>query len=269
MRRLVLSARLTLAAIAVLPPGGCAGTGGGSAGHRHAEALARAQGLYDAGHYEEARTLADRIASQGHDDAQAAAYLAGLSAYRQDDLAAAESRLTRAYEGPDRGISAMAGASLGLVLLRDGRTERAARLLGDAATVLPPPDDREAAWHAAIAHRRLGDIGRAERWERIAGRTAVDAAEVPATPAIPAGSGRFVLQVGAWEGRESAEAAVRSIEPDLRGTGMGPARIVRIIGARGQSLYAVRFGDFATAAQADRVRRERGWLSYLVRAADR
>lgn len=258
-----------LAALAALPLAACAGSGGGPAGPRHSEALLRAQGLYDAGRYEEARTLADRIASQGHDDAQAAAYLAGLAAYRQDDLAAAESRLTRAYEGPDRRISAMAGASLGLVLLRDGRTERAARLLGDAATVLPPPDDREAAWHAAIAHRRLGDIGRAERWEHIAGRTAADAAEVTVPPAISAGSGRFVLQVGAWEGRESAEAAMRSIEPDLRSSGMGPARIVPIIGARGQSLYAVRFGDFATAAQAERVRRERGWLSYLVRAADR
>jgi len=218
----------------------------------------RAAAAYRTGNYEEALSMTADMLRTG-DSPQVAGYLAGLAAYRLDRLRDAEQFLMTAASGSDGWITVRAEAMLGMIALETDRPARAAELLGRASTRLPSPDAEEAAHHAARAARMLGDHDRAERWDQIS-------SNAPGTYATGRTVGRYSLQIGAYEAYASARAAADLHQPAVTRAGLGAIRIDTLVDARNRVLFAPRIGQFPTAEQAERIRRQEGWLGFLVRS---
>ena len=196
--RCTIACVLTLTAIL----GGCAspGTTNGAAethsGRRSADDGAgmvqagdradRAAAAYRAGRYGETIVITDEMRRAG-DQPQVARYLAGLAAYRLNRMNEAEHHFEVAMEGSDSWIFDRAEAMLGMIALETDRPQRAAELLGRAASRLDGPDASDAARYASRAARLLGDGDRAARWDQLAGNTDHSASVTGATV------GRYVL----------------------------------------------------------------------------
>ena len=224
--------------------------------------LARAKTDFDAHRYNEARkgAVAALQTSIGA-DRQDAAYLAGLSAYKLDNMNEAETYFAIAIKSPDRQTSGNAKAMMGLIRLNQGRNREAAQLFKETASTLKGSDAKQAAQHASIAYEAAGDYDAADRWMRLASSSEINASSSVSRMVI---SNEFALQVGAFRDKSRAEQAAKDAADQGKSHSMGSARVYSQRNERGQNLYVVQIGSFATRRQATQARTQMGNLEYIV-----
>jgi len=231
--------------------------------------LDQAIAAYDAGRYASARQQAETLAlSADSRERRAAAYVAGLSAYRLGDLLSAESHLTVAARSTDTITSGNARATLGLVLMDQNRPREAAPLFAEASSQLGGDDARQAARHAAEAYSAMGDQRSAETWQATARRLGTSSGSSASPGGSTTGptteSGVFALQVGAFQNAEHARRASTNASAIATRYRLGAVHIIPGNDERGDRLYFVQFGRFTTRQRAAEVRSRIGELEYIV-----
>lgn len=210
---------------------------------------------YRAGRYLAAQQQAIRIhrARRGP-EGPAAAYVAGLCAFERGDLLGARSWLERAARAGDPQTSGRAQAVLGLVLEQEGYHEEAAARFAAAARRLSGTHAQKAARHAALAHRAAGNETLAQHW----------LARADGEPGLTEDDQGFTLQLGAFQERHRAQDAAREAGAMATRHGLGPVRVLRRPDGRGQTLFLVQVGRFATRREAVDARVRLGRLQYIV-----
>jgi tetratricopeptide (TPR) repeat protein len=189
-------------------------------------------------------------------------YVAGLCAYEMGDLDEADYRLSEAANAPTPETRAKATAMLGVVRMKQNRTQESVRLLRAAAENLDSKNSEKALMFASIATET--PAGASVQY------AALDATATHRSSAIasaPRGNA-FVLQVGAFLERPRAENAASAVRTLAQDRGVGPVRVVTQKDDRGRRLYMVQLGDFATRQQAMRARTDLGQLQYIVTHVD-
>jgi hypothetical protein len=232
-------------AVALLALAGCSSTGK----TQGAAELTLAVDDYNAQRYDAARQRAERLRHSGGRVAAQAAYVQGISAYRlgaDDEAARALTEAAGKSRGQDAG---RARAALGLVAIRQGRTTLAVESFRAASNDLTGEDARLAtAW---AIHAGSGTSG----------------VPVPAGSTVPAGAdGSFTIQVGAFHGRPRAESAAQAAQELGERHGVAPVRIVQRHDHRGEPLFIVQLGCFASRLEAADARSRVGNLQYIVAA---
>jgi hypothetical protein len=217
---------------------------------------------YDNEHYDVAFTNASQAHPHLHGtDRDQAAYVAGLSAYRLDDLSEAEEYLRLAAASSDPTTAARARGMLGEILMERRRPAEAAVAFGAAADGLHGNDARLAAQRAARAYEAARDPAAAARWREradgIANERTVDGC---------ADCARFSLQVGAFLSQDRARAAADDAERAAKRLTLGAARITPRREA-GRTLHVVQIGQFQSRKAAQHARQVLGRYEYIVVSA--
>jgi tetratricopeptide (TPR) repeat protein len=252
-----------LLALLVLPLGGC------SSGQAPKDTDYVKQ--YDSGQYAASlETAGDAAGKLSGGNREQAALIAGLSAQALNRNAEAQRWLTPLVPSSDPNIGGRAGAALGLIAKEEGKNEEAARLLSDAGDKLSGDEAARAYVYAGDALRAQGRVSDAtgaylRAREKVAsdGTLRVMINDRLRTGGPPSGtsvagspptspSGKFTVQAGAFLNRKSAEQRAAQLRSK------GPSRVVEILGSKGQRLYAVRIGRYATKPDAEIVRRSVG-----------
>jgi tetratricopeptide (TPR) repeat protein len=211
---------------------------------------------YNAGRYEQARETATAVLTSGTSGADRgeAAYLAGLSTYRQGRLKAAQDYFHKALTARDDQVVGRSRAMLGVIQLDQGHPTEAASLLSDAAKQLKGPEGQEAARQAASAYAAAGTPLTGSRWTKATGSSLSTATA-------------FALQVGAFRERNRAENAARAVEPLARQHALGPVQVIQRTDPRGRTLFLVQLGRFSTRNAASLARNRIGQSEYIVATA--
>lgn len=226
---------------------------------------------FDRGEYPVALERAEKAASQATStkDADEAAYMAGMSAFRLGDYTAAERWLTEATRAADRWTAGQAGVMLGNARLKLSRPREAGTAFAAAAQKLAGEDARKARIAAANAYKEAGDLRAADEQFRLAdvptiavaqgtsGGVATSQNPVPPAAGGSAGTGNqgvgpYVLQGGAFRDRSKAEARADELRPKSVRAGLGEPRIAARRTADGSSVYAVQIGGFPDRRTAER-----------------
>lgn len=231
-------------------------------------ALDRSIVAYDAGDYAQAYDLADDAATNARatKDADEAAYLAGMSAYRLGRYRDAERWLAQAARSGDRWIAGQAGVTLGSTQLRLGRPAEAGRTFARAAEKLDDEEARRARLAAGNAFRDIGDTTRADEQFRLAGATSATAprsasapvgaspsprgATSPTAPPVAA-TGDFTLQGGAFRDESKARARAEELRSRSVRAGLGEPRVLSKRAADGTLLFVVQMGAFRDRPSAN------------------
>lgn len=215
------------------------------------DGLALARKAYSLGAWNEAYTEADAVRRTARNPLlrDEAAYLAGLAAYRLGDAANAERLLTPLVNNPDDQLAANASATLGLLALSRNQLELAVERFQAAQKGLTGQDRAEAAYHAGLAHQRLGQAGQA-RTQFILARAASDDQDFLARVGAELESTGFTLQLGAFSSVENAERFAASLADSPVTRRLGEPRIVAQEQADGGTLYLVRVGRFSSLQSA-------------------
>ena len=195
------------------------------------------------------------VAARGRRRA-AAAYLAGLAAYRMGDFEEARRHLAVGARSPQPATAGSARAVLGLMLIEQQHDGEAAAQLAEASALLAGEDARRAASHAASAYQRAGVADSAARWLEIARRGG--------SPPPPGGGGGFTLQVGAFRERRHADRAASEAAGVAERHGLLPVQVVPGRDDRGRTLYLVQFGRFESRLAAAAARGRLGELQFIV-----
>lgn len=222
---------------------------------------------YETGRYRESFEAAVAVQRQAvGENRTRAAYVAGLSAYRLNQIDEAERRFLVAAESTSSETAGRARAMLGAIRLDQSRPLDAAEHYKAAARLLTGHEANEASYRAGRAYQAGGDWSSARAQFTIAGSRAVDPALRRDANAQLARSG-FAIQVGAFSNRENADLAARDAQVTADRYGLSPARIVVRREARGE-LFLVQFGEFGTRESAESLRRQIGNLRWIVTRAE-
>lgn len=244
---------------------GCAGSGSAS----KADYVA----AYQSGRYSEAFESASRQATVGSGPRrEKASLIAGLSAHalsRNDD---AVKFLSPVQNSSDNAIAGEAGATLGLIAAERAQHEQAAELLVKAGRKLDGDNAARAFMYAGDSYKSLRkDTEARGMWalaqtkvqndsnlrvligDRLRTSTPGTTPSQPASPTQPGtGAVRHTVQVGAFSSFTNAQRELS------RYRSYGNARVVEITSRDGKKLFAVRIGQYATRAEAERVRQNIG-----------
>jgi cell division protein FtsN len=250
---------LVVASLAVAPLVGCA------TGDTRAQ-LDRSVAAYDKDDFATARKEAEAAAESATTtkDADDAAYMAGMSAFRQGDYTDAVRWLTEASRASNEWTAGQAGVMLGNAQLKLSKPRDAAKSFASAAQKLSGDDARKARIAAANAYKEAGDSRAADEQFRLANvpTTVVVDAGSGTPPAPPAGtrpdkgaassaSGPFVLQAGAFRDRSKAASRANELRVAAVRAGLGEPRIATKRGGDGGTLYVVQMGGFPDRRSAD------------------
>ncbi len=221
-----------------------------------------AQRDYQAGRFESAhRHALKALKTPNNADRYQAAYLAGLSSYQLGNLDQADQHLLLALKATNSQTQASAKAMLGTIRLEQQRPLDAANLYKDAALALKGSDARQAAHRAALAYQQAGDETQAETWFARASGGLIERSYLPAgTPDMT----EFSLQVGAFRERRRAQNAADDAAELAKDIDIGSVRVIPRLNDRGQELYIVQVGLFATRQEASRAKARLGRLEYIV-----
>jgi tetratricopeptide (TPR) repeat protein len=226
---------------------------------------------YNAGRYPQAESQAVQAMNTSSSPMkEEAAYIAGLSAYRQGRHDEAERRFTLAAQSADTHTSGSAKAMLGELRLDQNRPREAAAYFAEASNMLEDDDSRQAARHAALAYQQAGDDKASQQWMEIASGSQGGSTTGPSTVASAAASSMptkgFALQVGAFSDKKRAQRAASDAQAIAKRDGLGPVRVINRRDDRGKPLYLVQFGFFNTRDAAAAARTRLGKLEYIVTA---
>jgi tetratricopeptide (TPR) repeat protein len=249
MREAAMAAMVTVGWVLTLS--GCAGDGG--AGGNSQSALQTARSAYDRGSYSAAFEQASAIARRSEATGGRAAYLAGLAARQQGNLAAAERYLRLASR---RGSAALVGdarGELGVVLSQRGQYGEAARVLERASRDLVGEDKAQALFFAGIARQKLGQWQAGRRLLRFA-RSATGQAALRQRIDRQMRVNGYTIQVGAFSERANARTAARQWRSRARRHDLRPPHLLGSKSKSGSTLTLVQLGRFNTVAAANRAK---------------
>jgi len=224
-----------------------------------------AQRDYQAGRFESAhRNALKALQTPSNTNRYNAAYLAGLSAYQLGNLDQADQHLLLALKATSGQTQARAKAMLGTIRLDQQRPLDAAKLFKDAALALSGNDARQAAHRAALAFQQAGDETQAETWFA---RASGDLIDKTSDPVRTNEMTEFSLQVGAFRERVRAQNAADDAAELAKNSDIGTVRVIPRTNDRGQKLFIVQVGQFATRQEASRAKAKLGRLEYIVTAS--
>lgn len=229
---------------------GCVGAGGARLNELYAD--------YNAGQYNAVFHRAETLAQSGNrKTAQEAAYMAGLSAYRMDNLATAARYLRLAAASRDAALAGDALATLGLVYARQGDHTQACHAFTQAAKRLAGEDKANAYYQAAVASQKLGQWSQARSYLMLARSTSTDRT-LQTQIAQALGTTGFTLQAGFFSLQSNAEREAQRLAQKAADARLGYPRIVPATDARGQPGYLVQVGQFSSYASAIEARNRFG-----------
>lgn len=230
--------------------------------------LADARSLYDQGQYDKSLAAADEARASveggtGSKDASLraeAAYVAGMSASKLNDLPIAEQRLAIAAASDDPDVAGRAYAQLGGIKFKQRRYRDAASDYDEAAKRLEGEDAAKARAEASAALRQLGSAAPvAGSPPSSAGSRApagaASASGAPASPSRTASSAGWTLQGGCFRDRANAERSAKTLSSATVAKGLGPARVVPVAEGNG-TLFCVMIGEYPTRELAEAAKRK-------------
>ncbi|MBL9148257.1 MAG: SPOR domain-containing protein [Phycisphaerae bacterium] len=252
---------LVVASLAVAPLVGCA------TGDARAQ-LDRSVAAYDKDDFATARKEAESAAESAKNtkDADDAAYMAGMSAFRMGDYDDAVRWLTEASRSANAWTAGQAGVMLGNAQLKQSKPRDAAKSFAAAAQKLSGDDARKARIAAANAYKEAGDSRAADEQFRLANvptTVVVDGGAGTSRPTPPASnpspgagapaapSGPYVLQAGAFRDRAKAQSRASELRVAAVRAGLGEPRVATKRGSDGATLYVVQMGGFPDRRSAD------------------
>lgn len=186
-----------------------------------------------------------------------AAYLAGMSAYRQRDLVNAERFLKIAAQSPESALAGQALAELGLIYDGLGWYGQAARHLLAAASRLEGQDRANAYFYAAVAQQKLGQWSQA-RTHLILARNYSSDESLRARAVEQLQVTGYTLQFGAFASQLNAEREAQRRAAILAQHHLGTPRITSAISSSNRALYLVQAGQFTTFDSAVQTRTRLG-----------
>lgn len=288
----------TASSIALTLMSGCSRTprGGNTAGDTRKDAYVEqyASGQYTQA-YDNALEAAGQLRGPKHDQA---ALTAGLSAHALGRNTEAVRWLSPLEQNPDVGVAGKASATLGLIAQERGEHETAVKLLTRASSKLTGDEAARASMYAGDSMAALGRIDDAKKAYKLAeGKLAGDAnlkmmladrmrGNIPpagksgstftsggnSNTTLGAATGKssgpslaprsLTVQAGAYKDRKKAETEARKIA-NTKGVA---ARVVPIL-KDGQTLFAVRVGNFTNRNAAENVRRNVGGKAVVTVAS--
>ncbi len=228
----------------------------GCAADRGPSPTEQAQAQYQRGQYAQAQATAARAATTaGGAQRDMAHYMAGMSAYRLDNMAMAQRYLHVAAQSSDPSLAADARSTLGLIYSRQARFAEAADALLQSATLQKGEDRAQAFFYAGIAQQKLGRWPQARTSLLLARSTTRDRGLAHRVDQQLAVTG-YTIQVGAFTERANASRAATSYAARARPLGLGNARVTPSTDARGRAVNLVQVGRYATfnAANAARIK---------------
>jgi len=231
--------------------------GSGCAGGSKAR-MSEVYTAYNSGQYQTAFQRAGALAESGsRKTSQEAAYMAGLSAYRMENLTTATHYLRRAAAARDSGLAGDAYATLGLVYAQQGDSLQAARAFARAAKLLTGEDQANAYYYAAVSAQKTGQWSQGRSYLMLA-RSATESAETRERIAQALSTTGFTLQTGFYALQANAEREAQRIAPKAAQLSMGYPRVVPATDGRGQPGYLVQVGQYSSYASATSARQRFG-----------
>ncbi len=239
---------LCLAASLALTAGGCKTI------ERGPSPTEQAQAQFQAGDYARAYTTAARAASTaGGAQRDLAHYLAGVSAYRLENLSGAERYLSVAAASRDEALAADARSTLGLTYSRQGRYAQAANALLSGAQLQEGEDRAQAYLYAGIAQQKIGYWPQARTSLLLARKTTRDPGMLQRIDQQLAVTG-YTIQVGAFAERSNADEAAQRYAARASAGKMGSVVVTPGVGSNGRAVNLVHVGRFATFDAANTAR---------------
>lgn len=191
-----------------------------------------------------------------------AAYMAGLSAYQQGQPDAAVRHLDTARQAGDIQLAADAAATLGSIYIQAKRYDLAEQALLEAARRYTGEASARAYLHAGIAQQHQQKWAPARTSFVLARQQAFDAAlreqiDLYLQQSEPATA--YTLQVGLYNRRSNADAAVERYTALAKLYQLQPPRLLDTIQPTGDVLYRVYVGRFDSFQQAADFQRKANW----------
>ncbi len=226
--------------------------------------IEQAQTQFQSGHYAEAYNLASRsAATAGGQQRYLAHYLAGISAYRLNNLSAAERYLKVAASSNDQSLAADARSTLGLIYSQQGRYAQAAETLLSGARLQHGDDRAQAYLYAGIALQKIGRWPQARTSLLLARQSTRDPGLIDRIDQQLAVTG-YTIQVGAFKEKENADRLASTLAPRAASVSAGPVIVVPKIGPDGRTIHLVQVGRFATFGAANRMRQVLGQSGAVI-----
>lgn len=203
---------------------------------------------FERGDYKTAYSKSTRIVmlpTSTPDNAGHAMYMAGMSAFRLNDLPNAQMYLERAIQSSDPRLVANARAMLGLVSTQQGLYDKAAENLVAAAEAMEGQDKANAYFYAGAAQQKSGrwpqarvNLSMALSYSKDEGFRQKVREQLKITG--------YTLQLGAFSsedagGKLAARYAAKAAELKL-----GAPRVVKSTDPDGKTLHLVQVGQFTS-----------------------
>ncbi len=221
----------------------------GCSGGPEPPAMETIASAYEEGDYGRAYEDGALRAASGASDAPVAAYLAGVSAGRLQDYAAAEALLHQAARDGDRDLAADAYASLGVVYAEQDKLSESADAFKRAAERYTGENRARSLFYGAIAQQKLGlfDQARDDLDDARAATTDPDfRAEIDEQRTVTG----FTVQIVARRDRADAQRDADRVGAKTNNLRLGPPQLVTLTDPGGQSVTAVHVGRFSSHAAA-------------------
>jgi len=196
-------------------------------------------------------------------DRELAAYIGGLAAQKQGDLAEAERLLRIASLSADTHIANDAAISLGLAFSEMGKHGDAAFVLQRTADRLTGEDRAKAYFYAGIAQQKVGRWGQA-RTSLVLARAASQGPKLWQAVNEQLQVTGYTLQLGAYRNPTYARSAVQNHAARLTALGIGPAQLVRGRDSQGREVTFVQAGRFHLFQQAARAKASLGTVDSII-----
>ena len=211
--------------------------------------LSRSAARYERGDLTGARRLAEPLVTTTGPRSDEAAWIVGLCDYRDGKLGSARQRFRYVTTGTDLPLAAQARVTLAQIDLAEGDAGASLANLARAWPDLPEAQHRPTAECGIAAAQAAGD-----RTAEILWSTRMPAAPARTTPELAAVQKRFTLQSGAFRNLPGARVACSTLaeRPGVRS--LGTPRILTRQDRRGDPLYLVQVGSFATRDAANAAR---------------
>jgi len=258
-----------------------------------ANSFSTAVSRYEEGRYDMA--LSEGQAAARSDDSTLAsqgALVAGMSAFKLGQIDLAERLAKRACESPEQATAGSGWVLLGDIRLSQRRANDAAECFDQAAARLTGSDAARASDCAKRARAMLTATASAPSTPRATapadttGMTVVESEDgsttVPAPPWVqdtptktkaasaptkaPTASREYTIRAGSYQSADAARKRAASLAGDLNRAKAPAARVDEITTVKGETLYAVRIGSWATRADAERVMNVIGRRDLMVGA---
>jgi tetratricopeptide (TPR) repeat protein len=258
-----------------------------------ATSFSAAVSRYEEGRYDMA--LSEGQAAARSDDSTLAsqgALVAGMSAFKLGQIDLAERLAKRACESPEQATAGSGWVLLGDIRLSQRHANDAAECFDKAAARLTGPDAARASECARRARAMLTPAASHPSAARAAspsdtnGITVVESEDgsktVPAPPWVqdkptkagaasaPTKAGtasrEYTIRAGSYQSADAARKRAASLAGDLNRAKAPAARVDEITTVKGETLYAVRIGSWATRVEAERVMNAIGRRDLMVGA---